>query len=136
MPDRPTSPVLVVEDDADVRTAMVTLLEVEGYRVVGATDGQHAFDLIRGGLRPCIILLDLGLPVMDGREFRSAQLRDEKLAVIPVVVFSAHPDTEEIATSLSAVAALRKPVHFEQLRRLLEEYCLPDTSIPVGTTIH
>ena len=106
MANRPTAPVLVVEDDADVRTAMIALLENEGYTAMGAADGQQAFDLIRGGLRPCIILLDLGMPVMDGRKFREAQLRDEKLAVIPVVVFSAHPETEAIATSLSAVAAL------------------------------
>ena len=133
---RPTAPVLVVEDDTDVRSAMVTLLEVEGYNAIGAADGQQAFDLIRGGLRPCIILLDLGLPVMDGRQFREAQLRDEKLAVIPVVVFSARPEAEEVATSLSAVAALRKPVRFEHLRRLLEQHCVPETTIPASATIH
>lgn len=136
MSRRPTAPVLVVEDDADVREAMVTLLELEGYAAVGAADGQQAFDLIRGGVRPSIILLDLGMPVMDGRQFREAQLRDEKLAVIPVVVFSARPDAEEVATSLHAVAALKKPVRFTQLRRLLEAHCLPDTAIPAGATIH
>ncbi len=133
---RPSAPILVVEDDAEVRDSMVRLLEKEGYRAVGAANGQEAFALIRGGVRPCLILLDLGMPVMDGRTFRATQLRDEKLAVIPVVVFSARPDAEEIATSISAVAALRKPVRFEHLRRLLEEHCLPDETVPVGRTIH
>ncbi len=136
MSRRPTAPVLVVEDDTDVRDALVTLLELEGYAAIGAADGQQAFDLIRGGLRPSIILLDLGMPVMDGRQFREAQLRDEKLAVIPVVVFSARPDAEEVATSLNAIAALKKPVRFAQLRRLLETHCLRDTAVPAGATIH
>jgi CheY-like chemotaxis protein len=133
---RPNSPVLVVEDDAEVRDTMVTLLEHEGYRAVGAANGQEAFALIRSGIRPCLILLDLGMPVMDGREFRATQLRDEKLAIIPVVVFSARPDAEEIATSISAVAALKKPVRFEHLRRLLREHCLPDETVRIGPTIH
>jgi len=133
---RPKAPVLVVEDDAEVRESMMRLLQHEGYQAVGAANGQEAFALIRAGARPCLILLDLGMPVMDGREFRATQLRDEKLAVIPVVVFSARPDAEEIATSISAVAALRKPVRFEHLRRLLEEHCLPDETVPAGRTIH
>lgn len=133
---RPKAPVLVVEDDGDVRDSMVRLLQGEGYQAVGAANGQEAFALIRGGVRPCLILLDLGMPVMDGREFRATQLRDEKLAVIPVVVFSARPDAEEIATSISAVAALKKPVRFEHLRRLLEEHCLPDETVPASRTIH
>jgi CheY-like chemotaxis protein len=133
---RPKSPVLVVEDDAEVRGTMLKLLESEGYRAVGAANGQEAFALIRSGIRPCLILLDLGMPVMDGREFRATQLKDEKLAIIPVVVFSARPDAEEIATSISAVAALKKPVRFEHLRRLLEQHCLPDETVPVGRTIH
>ena len=133
---RPKAPVLVVEDDAEVRDAMVKLLENEGYRAIGAANGQEAFALIRAGTRPCLILLDLGMPVMDGREFRATQLKDKKLAIIPVVVFSARPDAEEIATSISAVAALRKPVRFDHLRRLLEEHCLPDETVQVGRTIH
>jgi len=134
--ERPKAPVLVVEDDVEVRETMVKLLESEGYRAVGAANGQEAFALIRSGVRPCLILLDLGMPVMDGREFRATQLRDEKLAVIPVVVFSGRPDAEEIATSISAVAALRKPVRYEHLRRLLEQHALPDETVRAGRTIH
>jgi CheY-like chemotaxis protein len=134
--ERSTAPVLVVEDDADVRDSMITLLEIEGYPAVGAANGQAAFDLIHAGLRPCLILLDLGMPVMDGEQFRAAQLQDEKLAVIPVVVFSARPDTEEVATSISAVAALKKPVTYDHLRQVLEQYCLRDEATVVHHTLH
>ena len=134
--EQSAAPVLVVEDDEDVRDSMVTLLEIEGYKAIGAANGQQAFDLIHAGLRPCLILLDLGMPVMDGRQFRAAQLRDEKLAVIPVVVFSARPDTEEIATSISAVAALKKPVTYQRLRAVLEQYCSRDAATVVHHTVH
>ena len=134
--EQSVAPVLVVEDDDDVRDSMVTLLEIEGYRAVGAANGQEAFDLIHGGLRPCLILLDLGMPVMDGQQFRAAQLGDEKLAVIPVVVFSARPDAEEVATSISAVAALKKPVTYQRLRSILEQYCSRAAEVVVHHTLH
>ncbi|HET9594287.1 MAG TPA: response regulator transcription factor [Anaeromyxobacteraceae bacterium] len=80
--------ILVVEDDADIRQVMAEALESQGYEVALAPDGAVALRLARED-RPDLILLDLMMPRMDGWSFRRAQLADEALADIPVVVVSA-----------------------------------------------
>ena len=72
---KPTAPVLVVEDTDDGREVMGALLEMEGYRVAYAVDGRDALDQLDGGLSPCLILLDVSMPRMDGIEFRRAGRR-------------------------------------------------------------
>jgi CheY-like chemotaxis protein len=80
--------ILVVEDDGITRGAMKWVLEWEGYRVRCAANGQEALDLLRDGEKPSLILLDLMMPVLDGRQFRERQKQDPSLADIPVVVIS------------------------------------------------
>lgn len=97
--------VLVVEDDALIRDAVVELLEYEGFEAVAAGDGAQALRwLRRGEVAPAIILLDLMMPVMDGWQFRAALLADPELAAIPVLVMSAS-DPEGVA----ADAVIAKP---------------------------
>jgi CheY-like chemotaxis protein len=97
--------VLLVEDDALTRGAMRMVLEWEGYRVVCAANGREALDLLRRGDRPSLILLDIAMPVLDGRQFREEQQKDPDLAAIPVVVVSG----TAIAASIDAAAHLQKP---------------------------
>lgn len=75
--------ILVVDDDRGVREAMEALLVAEGFAAVTAEEGQDALDRLRGGLRPCIILLDLMMPKIDGFAFRHAQRADPALTSIP-----------------------------------------------------
>jgi len=130
---RPEAPVLVVEDEKDVREGIIAFLESDGYKAVGAENGQDAFALLHRGLRPCMILLDIGMPVMDGTQFRTEQVRDQDFAMIPVIIFSGRPEAEEVASSLCAVAALRKPVNPDHLLRLLEEHCSTE---PAPANVH
>ena len=116
--------VCVVDDDCEVRESLRTLLQLDGYKVQTARDGQHALEQLRGGLRPCIILLDLMMPGMDGRHFRAEQLRDPELAQIPVVIFSRHHDPQENATSLAPAAVLRKPAHIDTVLQVVEAHCV------------
>jgi len=81
--------VLVVDDDRAVIEAMTEMLESNGYDVVAARDGIAALNRLRSGLRPCVILLDLMMPRMDGWDFRQHQLKDDDLKDIPVVVITA-----------------------------------------------
>ena len=81
-------PVLVVDDDRAVLDAVSELLQNEGYRVATARDGRVALARLRRGLRPCVILLDLMMPGMDGWDFRQEQLRDDGLKDIPVVIIT------------------------------------------------
>jgi len=78
--------VLVVEDTADTREALVMLLRGEGFEADGVENGLEALRQLRAGYDACLILLDLWMPVMDGWQFRFEQRRDPTLADIPVVV--------------------------------------------------
>src|SRR2546427_11886364 len=107
-PERPAAPVLVIEDNTEVRQALVALLEAEGYGVVEAVDGVSALKLLRaGGGRPCLIVLDLMMPRMSGWDFRTEQSSDRQLAAIPVVVVSADP----LAPHAERLAAAAGPPH-------------------------
>jgi CheY-like chemotaxis protein len=104
----PARRVLVVDDDRDNRELLVELLASEGYLVSSASDGRRALAEARAK-RPDVILLDLMMPVMNGWEFRDAQLRDPDLARVPVVVVSAFEDT------LDVEAILKKPYLLEDV---------------------
>src|SRR5437773_12411970 len=81
IPERPAAPVLVVEDNGEVRQALVALLEAEGYHVAEAVDGVSALRLLRtGAVQPCLIVLDLMMHRLSGWDFRLAQSSDTLLA--------------------------------------------------------
>src|SRR5262245_16483221 len=85
-------PVLIVEDDADLRDMMAQLLALEGFQTMAVSNGREALDYLRNlhnGDAPDLILLDLMMPEMDGWEFRRHQQADPKLADVPVVVLTA-----------------------------------------------
>jgi two-component system chemotaxis response regulator CheY len=112
--------ILLVEDDVDVREALVEALSDRGYAVETAGDGLVALQVLRGGKRPGVILLDLMMPRMDGVEFRTAQRADPKLADLPVVLLSADARIEEKARAMKVQDAIRKPIDLEQLYRVIE----------------
>lgn len=117
-------PVLLVDDDAEIRAVVRLILETEGYGVVTAADGAEALRYLRGGERPGMILLDLRMPGMDGRGFREAQRADALLADIPVVIFSGDRDAGQVAASLGT-ACLLKPIDLERLLDVVERHCAP-----------
>ena len=110
---RPAPCVLIVEDDTDVREMMDLLLTSIGYRTVTAPNGAIALERLRED-RPCMVLLDLMMPVMTGWEFRKRQLADPQLASIPVLCMSAVYQPEEVKTELQ-VNCLAKPLDFGRL---------------------
>ena len=111
-------PVLLVEDDLDCRAMLTTFLRFRGFDVVTATNGREAYDLA-GQHHPCVIVLDLMMPVMSGEEFRDAQLANADICCIPVVVLSAHPEAARIAGRMQAAGCLLKPVDLDVLTQTL-----------------
>lgn len=111
--------VLVVEDDPDLRELLRVALTGDGYTVSAAANGRDALRHLRSTASTCIIVLDLALPVMDGRQFRAAQLRDRSLAWIPVVLLSGDGEAAQYARQLGARSLVRKPVDVDLLRRAL-----------------
>ena len=123
IPERPAAPVLVVEDNAEVRQALVALLEAEGYHVAEAVDGVSALRLLRtAAVQPCLIVLDLMMPRMSGWDFRMEQSSDLRLAGIPVVVVSADPLASQ-AERMGAAAVLSKPPDPERFLELIGRHC-------------
>jgi CheY-like chemotaxis protein len=111
--------VLVVEDDPELRELLRVALTGDGYVVSTAANGREALRHLRSTASTCIIVLDLALPVMDGRQFRAAQLRDRSLAWIPVVLVSGDGEAAQHARQLGARSLVRKPVDVDLLRRAL-----------------
>jgi CheY-like chemotaxis protein len=106
----------------ETRDMLGRFLELEGYQVEVASNGKQALErLTAQGIHPCVILLDLMMPVMDGWQFRREQVRDQHLANIPVIVVSA-AGRERIA-EIDANAVLTKPVDLEQLLERVTQYC-------------
>ena len=114
---------MVVEDDDDLRSMLSVLLKGEGYGVIEAVHGQDALDKLRLNDRPCLILLDLFMPVVDGAEFRRRQLCENELADIPVVVVSAAVGVEGRIAALNVASHLEKPLDIHTLFETVARYC-------------
>jgi CheY-like chemotaxis protein len=115
--------VLIAEDDDDVRDNLALLLELRGYKVAKAANGRQALDLLVRAGAPCLLLLDLMMPVMDGWQLRAELLKDPLLARIPVVLLSGMADVDKAAQHLAAVEYLNKPVDLKKLYSLVGTYC-------------
>jgi len=119
----PEQPVLIVDDDTDSREALALLLKHEGYRVAMAANGQEALSYLHAGPSPCLILLDLKMPVMDGWEFLQRQQAEEHLANIPVLAISGGADWRTIDSLRGAVGWFTKPIRIEALLAEMEQWC-------------
>jgi CheY-like chemotaxis protein len=118
--------VLVVEDDPDVRETLADTLREEGITVDEAANGLEALERLReADALPSVILLDLSMPVMDGRAFRDEQRRDPRLAAVPVILLSGYRDAEESMTDMRAAEVLEKPPRPERLLKLVSGFLPP-----------
>jgi CheY-like chemotaxis protein len=115
-------PVLVVDDDRDIRETLRELIEDEGYEVATAKNGAEALERVRT-MRPGIVLLDLFMPGMDGTEFRRLQLEDPEIAGVPVVVISAAVGLEERVAAMRPIDHLEKPIRLDALLAVVARHC-------------
>ena len=115
-----TETILLVEDTEDNRFMMRRLLEMSGYRVVEATNGEEAVRFAQSE-RPDAILMDLSLPVIDGLAATRAIRKLDGLGKVPIVAVSAHDTSDFQADALSAGcnSYITKPIDFSQLEVLI-----------------
>lgn len=114
-----TRPILVIEDDPGVSSFLRWGLEDEGYIVTLAADGAEGLRCV-DEVRPALILLDYGLPVLDGAGFADG-LRDSGRDDIPIVLVTADERAEEKATRVRARAVLPKPLVLDELLRVVAQ---------------
>ena len=104
---------LLVEDDAEVRSSVAEILELEGFAVDTAIHGQQALDKLRSGASPNVMLLDLMMPVMNGLELLEHLRTETDLGSPPVIVLSANRGYD--ADDLGVAAVVRKPFDVDAL---------------------
>lgn len=114
--------VMIVEDDRDTREMLGRFLELEGFEVRTAANGQLALNSLQEQGGPSVILLDLMMPVMNGWQFREEQSRNPRFSRIPVVVLTAAGPREDIP-AISADGWLSKPVDFDRLLATIAPLC-------------
>ena len=114
--------VLIVEDDRDTREMLGRFLELEGFDVQTAANGELALKVLQDEELPSVIILDLMMPVMNGWQFRVAQQSDPNLSQIPVVVVTAAGVREDIP-AITADGWLSKPVDFDRLLATIGPLC-------------
>lgn len=121
----PRHPILVVDDDPDIRDSLKDLLELEGYVVRTAEHGRAGLEQLQQmPQRPCMILLDLMMPVMDGRQFLDAVQRggNPALATIPVTVVSALDQARDLQRAYRC-EVMRKPIDMGRLLDAAQRHC-------------
>lgn len=118
----PAKPILIVEDDQDIREMLQSLLEDEGYEVWTATNGRVALDAIRTRpSSPGLVLLDLMMPVLDGDGFLREYAADPSLPRFPVLMLTASHSPGPVA---GVAGLLKKPLDLEQLLSSVERLIL------------
>jgi two-component system response regulator MprA len=124
----PAMNILIVDDDADIREAVADALGYAGHEVELAGNGREALDWLEavpvGARLPDLILLDLMMPVMDGRAFIRELKQRHRLAGIRILVFTANDDAEDVAAVLNAVGYLQKPLRMNDLLGIVHQAAL------------
>jgi CheY-like chemotaxis protein len=114
---------LVVDDDPGIRESLADLLNDEGYVVMTAVNGQDALTRLRASDNlPCVILLDLMMPIMSGAEFYDEMRNDPALAEIPVVIISADGNARRKVQAMGG-EFIPKPVRIETVISAVENHC-------------
>jgi two-component system, chemotaxis family, chemotaxis protein CheY len=119
-----TCSVLVVDDDPTILATVADVLDLEGYPVLTAGNGQEALDALdrtERARRPRLVLLDMRMPVLDGWGFVRA-LRERRLS-LPVVVMTAAADARRWAREIEAQAVLPKPFELDDLIDAVKQFC-------------
>lgn len=115
--------VLIVDDDPDIREVLSDLLTTEGFSVASASNGERALTWLKTSGRPNVILLDLMMPVMNGKTFRSEQLKDADIKHVPVVVMSASENLLGLNGEFEGLPRLPKPLEVDDLLDVIGRHC-------------
>jgi CheY-like chemotaxis protein len=121
MPHRQNHTVMVVDDDADIREVLAGALADEGFTVTTAGNGLEALEALQGTEPPCMILLDLMMPMMDGYQFLDVWRDDPCLHEIPVALITASSHLDR--RRLDGVPVFPKPITIAKLLEIVAQRC-------------
>lgn len=112
--------ILIIEDEKAIQEVLKDAIELEGYNVSTADNGQEGLNILPRMPTPCLILLDLMMPVMNGWQFAEAISKDMVLATIPIVIVTAYGDR---AGLIPSKGVLKKPVDLDTLLNVVKKWC-------------
>ncbi len=112
--------ILIIEDDIEIRNSLRDVLEIEGYDVSMAKNGEEAISYLKDH-HPSAIILDMMMPVMNGYEFRHLQLQDESMSNIPTAILSAEGNLDQKVKDLGIEYVLKKPIDLDNLISTIEQ---------------
>ena len=133
-----SGPILIVEDDVDIRESLEGFLELQGYEVVAVGHGREAIEHLRRGPPPAIVLLDMAMPVMDGHRLLTFRKESPALQEVPVVIISAgmaamNPrDRALYAANYNVAFFFKKPADPQLLLEVIERHALRSAETPAG----
>ena len=116
----PSALILVVDDDASIRSTVSEILELEGYPVATASDGREALQAVEQA-QPSLVLLDMRMPVLDGWGF--ARELEARHVQVPLVVMTAAQDAQRWCDEIGAIGCLAKPFDLDDLLASVEHLC-------------
>lgn len=117
------APILIVDDDPDIREALLDTFHDEGHPAVALPDGPAALHYLRHQPKPCLMLLDWNMAPMNGGQVLAHMRAQPALAAVPVVLVTADMHAETKATTPGFVALLKKPVDVRALFDLVDAHC-------------
>jgi CheY-like chemotaxis protein len=121
----PDGPVLVVDDNPSLQHLLGHRLNDAGFETATASSGTDALAYLLGkNPRPCLIVLDIHMPEMDGAAFRAEQLRIPGIEDIPVILLTGVPEAASMAEALGAAACVVKPTDLALLPGLVSRHCI------------
>ena len=121
---RHKGPILVVDDDPDVRDALVDTLQDEGYEVVQSSGGREALDYLGSHAKPALIFLDWNMAPMNAPQFMSEFCKDPLNGDVPVVLITADVHASQKVTTSRYDAFITKPVNLDTLFAVVEKFIL------------
>lgn len=111
---------MIIEDDQDIRELCQELLDNEGFSSDAVANGKEAIEYLDRHSEPCVILLDMMMPIMNGREFMSALGKREKRT--PVYLVSASADPKE-GRAMGCLGFIKKPYNFSEILNVVKNHC-------------
>jgi CheY-like chemotaxis protein len=109
---------LIVDDEREIRESLEEFFQEEGFTVVTAANGAEALAHLQEAEAPCVVLLDLLMPVLGGNEVYQAMQREPRLTNVPVIVMTSDP-----SRAPSGLLIMKKPMNLTRLLSTVQQHC-------------
>jgi CheY-like chemotaxis protein len=115
--------IIIIEDDKDIRESMELLLDSEGYGVESFADGRAALARLHKSPEPCLVFLDMLMPIMNGWEFME-EFKKHPATIVPIPVYLCSASaTKEDSKIMGCRGFIKKPFDLTLLIHIVEKYC-------------